>query len=81
MVIKPLRDDLFKFLKNHQLTAKFEKQKLLFESDYRHPSLNTEILDPKELKIYSFRIDRKYRAIFIIVQAEAEIVDINNHYK
>lgn len=81
MRIKPLRNDLKKFLKNHQLVKKFEKQKKLFEIDYLHPSLNTEILEPKSLRIYSFRIDKKYRAIFIIVKGEAEIIDINKHYQ
>lgn len=81
MKVKPLRNDLKKFLKNHQLVKKFEKQKKLFETDYLHPSLNTEILEPRSLRIYSFRIDKKYRAIFIIVKGEAEIVDINKHYQ
>jgi len=32
--------------------------------------------------IYSFRINVKYRAIFIFIAPdEIEIVDINNHYK
>ena len=81
MRIKPLRDDLLQFLKDHQLKHKFEKQKALFEADFRHPSLNTEILEPKDLRIYSFRIDIKYRAIFLITQEEAEIIDINKHYR
>jgi len=38
----------------------------LFEKDYRHSSLNTELLEPKHLRIHSFRIDIQYRAIFII---------------
>ena len=81
MYIKKLRSDLQKRLLRHQLTDKFEKQCRLFESDVNHPSLNTELLTPKKLRIYSFRIDRKYRAIFIIVENEAEIIDINNHYQ
>lgn len=81
MRIKWLRPYLKKFLKDHQLIKKFEKQKSLFESDYLHPSLNTEILEPKHLRIYSFRIDKKYRAIFIIVNNQAEIIDINKHYQ
>lgn len=38
MKIKPLRDDLVRFLKDHQLTKKYEKQKSIFESDFHHPS-------------------------------------------
>ena len=73
---------LQRYLRQHRLTRKFEKQKLLFEKDYRHPSLHTEMLEPKHLRIYSFRIDIQYRAIFIINEGgDAEIIDINNHYR
>lgn len=81
MKIKPLRKDLQKVLKKHQLVKKFNKQKRFFEQDYRHPSLNTEKLRPKDLDIYSFRIDKKWRAIFIVTaEDQAEIIDINPHY-
>lgn len=79
--IKPIRPDLFKFLKKRNLTKKFHKQALLFKENPKHPSLNTEIIEPKELKIYSFRVDKKYRAIFIFIEGEVEIIDINNHYR
>jgi len=64
------------------LIRKFEKQKQLFEENPFHPGLNTEILEPRRFKIYSFRIDRKYRAIFIYRDENAiEILDVNNHYQ
>lgn len=48
----------------------------------KHPSLNTEKLLPKKLNIYSFRIDLKWRAIFIVRKdGVAEIIDINPHYQ
>ena len=78
MKIKELREDLKKYLKKHNLEKKFEKAKKLFEENPFHPSLNTEILEPKHLKIYSFRIDKKYRAIFIYTNNQ---VAITNHYK
>lgn len=81
MTIKPLRDDLTAYLKKHQLRKKFDKAKALFEQDNSHPSLNVEVLEPKHLKIYSFRLDLKYRALFIVVDGEAEVVAITNHYK
>jgi len=82
MRIEPLRSDLIIYLKKHCLIKKFDKQVQLFCSNFRHPSLHTEALEPKSLKIYSFRIDRKYRAIFILTQSDvAEIVDINDHYR
>jgi len=81
MKIKVLREDLKEKLKKHNLEKKFKKAKQLFENNPFHPSLNTELLEPKHLKIYSFRIDKKYRAIFIIVDNNAEIIAITNHYK
>ncbi len=81
MIIKPLHDKLKAYLKAHQLEKKYEKAKVLFETDINYPSLNVEILEPKHLKIYSFRIDLKYLAIFIVVDDEAEIIAITNHYK
>ncbi len=81
MPVKPLRADLLNYAKKHRLERKLERQIAFFTVNPKHPSLHTEILEPKELKIYSFRIDRKYRAIFILTDdGEAEIVDINNHY-
>ena len=82
MKIKPLRDDLGNYLKKHNLEKKYEKAKNLFEYDPLYPSLNTELLEPKDRLIYSFRLDRKYRAIFIYVDTDTiEIVAFTNHYK
>jgi len=82
MRVEPLRSDLVKYLKKHGLVKKYEKQVRLFTANFHYPSLHTEILEPKSLKIYSFSIDRKYRAIFVLVTRDlAEIVDINDHYR
>jgi len=64
MKFKPLRRDLSEYLKKHNITTKFNKAKKLFEQNPRHPSLNTEILEPHHHGIYSFGIDKKYRALF-----------------
>lgn len=82
MVVKPLRPDLEKYLKKHNILKQYRKQIRLFEQNPYHPSLNTEVLEPKKLKIYSFRITKKYRAVFIVNDInEVEIVDINLHYQ
>jgi len=82
MVVKQLRPDLKRYLQKHNITKKYLKQTKIFEDNPPHPSLNTEILEPRHLKIYSFRIDQKYRAVFIMTgHNEAEIVDINLHYQ
>lgn len=86
MKVKPLRSGLKEYLKRHNLVRKFNKQLKMFMENPRYPSLQTEKLEPKSLNIYSFRIDRKYRAIFITttsdeLETEAEIIDINDHYQ
>ncbi len=82
MKILPISKELSTYLQKHKLEKKFLKQKQLFEGNIFHPSLETEILEPKHLRVWSFRIDKKYRAIFIFRAKDAiEILDINNHYK
>ncbi len=79
--VKRLKPDLVKYLKKRNLEKKFNKQVNLLTTDMDHPSLNTELLEPRSYKFYSFRIDKKYRAIFILVGGEIEVVDINLNYK
>jgi len=82
MTVLPLRKDLAHYLKIRQLFRKFEKQKSLFEQNPFHPSLNTELLEPHRMRLWSFRVDRNYRAIFIFIAKDTiEIVDINRHYQ
>lgn len=81
MQIKPLSRRLKLYLAKHQLNRKFNKQIKIFQENSRHPSLHTELLEPKSEGVYSFRIDRKYRVLFIIANSESEIVDINDHYE
>ena len=82
MNILPLSNRLLKYLQTRNLAKRFEKQKLTLETNPFHPSLRTEILEPKHLKIYSFRVSQQYRAIFIYNDSgDIEIIDINNHYK
>ena len=77
-----IHSDIEKYVKQRNLEKKFEKQKRLFKQNPFHPSLETELLEPKKMKIWSFRIDKKYRAIFIFRDRDtAEIIDVNNHYK
>jgi hypothetical protein len=47
MNIKPLKNEVQQYIKDHQLVKKFEKAKALFEQDEHHPSLNIEVLEPK----------------------------------
>lgn len=82
MKILPLHHELREYLRRRGFEKKFAKQKLLFERNPFHPGLETELLEPKEMRLWSFRIDRRYRAIFIFREKNVvEILDINNHYQ
>ncbi|MBI2633232.1 MAG: type II toxin-antitoxin system YoeB family toxin [Parcubacteria group bacterium] len=82
MNILPLHKDLQLYIKRHALQKKFEKQKRFFERNPFHKSLNTELLEPPHLRLWSFRIDKKYRVIFIFRKRDIiEIIDITNHYR
>ncbi|MEJ2726286.1 MAG: hypothetical protein P8175_16925 [Deltaproteobacteria bacterium] len=77
-----LREDILRYLRKHGLVKKWQKAKELFENDPSHPSLNTELLEPKHRLIYSFRIDKKYRALFICLpEDKVEVVAVTKHYR
>ena len=82
MLVAPIHRDIILYLKKRNLLSKFNKQISILQNDIKHPSLNLEILEPKELRIYSFRVDKKYRAIFIFTSPQIiEIIEVNNHYR
>jgi Txe/YoeB family toxin of Txe-Axe toxin-antitoxin module len=80
-IIVDLREDLERYIQKHGLSKKWERVKTLFENNPSHPSLKTELLEPKHRLIYSFRIDIKYRALFICLpNNRIEIIAITKHY-
>lgn len=81
MFIKPLRKDIDETIDKYGLRRKWGKAKELFESNIRHPSLHTELLEPRWRGIYSFRLDKQYRALFFIESSRAEVFSITKHYK
>lgn len=82
MKVLPVHEEIISYLEKRNLKKKFDKQVRLLEQDISHPSLEVELLEPKHLRIFSFRIDKKYRAIFIFRSGNTiEIIDANNHYK
>ena len=82
MKVLPVHPEILEYLRHRKLEGKFAKQIKLFERSTFHPSLETELLEPPKMRIWSFRIDRKYRAIFIFREKNiVEILDVNNHYK
>lgn len=81
MQVKPLNKHLQKYVSRKNLVKKIEKQIKFLTNNPSHPLLNLELLEPKSAGRYSFRISKKYRAIFIFTKPdEIEIVDINPHY-
>ncbi|HBV01759.1 MAG TPA: hypothetical protein DEF00_05275 [Candidatus Taylorbacteria bacterium] len=82
MKILPLHSEIVRYIKARGLLKRFEKQSRLFVANLNHPSLEMGLLEPRHLRIFSFRLNRKYRAIFIFQDRETiEVIDINNHYQ
>lgn len=81
MKLEPIRSDLEKYLEQHGLTKKWQKITRFFERNMRHPSLHTELLEPRWRGIYSFRIDKQYRALFFVTDGKAEVFQITKHYR
>jgi Txe/YoeB family toxin of Txe-Axe toxin-antitoxin module len=81
-VVVDLRKDIEQYLQKHGIWKKWEKVKRLFENNPSHPSLDTELLEPKHRLIYSFRIDKKYRVLFICLPDDrVEVIAITKHYR
>jgi len=81
--ILPFSKIILKKIKVFGLEKKFNKQLVIFSQNPHYPSLHTELLKPKEYGIYSFRIDQKYRALFIFRKDKnaIEILNITSHYQ
>lgn len=83
MKILPLSSRNEDYVKRRNLSKKFAKQILLLAENPSHPSLHVELLEPRDRGIYSFRIDRKYRALFIFRDdaSAIEIIAVTSHYR
>lgn len=79
----PLRKDLEVKLRKYGLRGKFEKQMSFLTKNPKYPSLNLELLEPRNRGIYSIRIDRQFRALlmFLSDRETIEIIAITNHYR
>lgn len=80
MQIKPLNSEVQKTLNKYTLWKKFKKQQTYFETNPFHPGLHTKKLEPHDVGLYSFRLDKKFRVIFRIRDDQAEILLVTNHY-
>lgn len=70
-------------VKKHNLEKKFIKCCNLLKENLQHPGLHIEVLEPKNREIHSFRLDLKYRVIFMFRKEKTlvEILAITNHYR
>lgn len=59
MDILPLSVKIKRKIEKYSIQSKFNKQLEFLKENPKHPSLNVELLEPKEHKIYSFRINQK----------------------
>ena len=80
MDIFPLHGDILEYLKKHSLEKKFFKQLNFLLMDISYPSLEVELLEPKHLKFWSFRVDKKYRVIFkFLGRSKVVLIAIGPH--
>lgn len=78
-----LSKTVHKQVRKYGVEKKFAKQLALLTTSPKHPSLRIELLEPKAHGIYSFRIDRKYRTLFIFRDDKRaiEIIAVTVHYQ
>ncbi len=74
-----------KFSKNFKDLPKniqnlFRKQELLFKKNWRDPRLNTKKLVNRDF-LFSFRITRKYRVLFIFMNTDTVLFTRIGHRK
>ena len=82
MEIFPISPEVTLYLKKRRLEKKFWKQVELFKDNPFHPSLNTELMEPRRMHLWSFRVDKKYRANFLFLNPNTiEVTEVNNHYR
>ena len=72
-------DSLAKLPKHIQLKA--IRRTKLFQANPFHPGLNTEKINPPQLNIWSFRIDRNYRILFRFVGSDTALFILADHHK
>jgi len=81
MEIKIVTPKVRRYITRHGLQSKWKKCEALFMQNPKHPSLHTELLEPREEMIFSFRLDKKYRVLFMIKNSTAFVFRITNHYR
>ena len=80
--VLPLNRNIITKAQRLNVAKKLEKCIGLLKSNLEHPGLHVELLEPKSMGIWSFRVDRKIRALFIFRNDKKaiEILTITVHY-
>ncbi|PIP52566.1 hypothetical protein COX09_00925 [Candidatus Beckwithbacteria bacterium CG23_combo_of_CG06-09_8_20_14_all_47_9] len=79
--ILPVNKKIEAKIKKFALAKKWQKQLKLLRTNLCHPGLNLELMEPRNMGIYSFRIDKKFRAlVFFRGSGTVEILNITVHY-
>lgn len=80
--ILPLTPKLLTKVIKYNLSKKFAKSVLLLSQNPFHPGLHTELLEPKQSGLHSFRLDIKFRGIFLFHSdtTTIQVVGITVHY-
>jgi Txe/YoeB family toxin of Txe-Axe toxin-antitoxin module len=83
MKILPVHQEVISYIKKKNIEKKFSKQLRILKNNPQYPSLRTELLEPKKHGIYSFRINRKYRGLFVyrLDKQTIEVITVTDHYK
>ncbi|OGJ51331.1 hypothetical protein A2335_04920 [Candidatus Peregrinibacteria bacterium RIFOXYB2_FULL_32_7] len=69
-----------KFIKSRNLTSQYKKAKIYLEEGF-FDAVRLKLREPKNKKIYYFRINKQYRALCVIVNNELRIFEIDDHSK
>ncbi len=82
LTILPLNKKITQKAKKLNTLNKLNKAIRLLANNPKHLSLNTELLHPKKMGIYSFKVDRKTRVLFFKHHNKnvIEIINITTHY-
>lgn len=71
-------EDILKYLTTRQLLRQYEKAKrYLLQGYFRQ--VNFKLKQPKEKGIYSFRINKQFRAHCVYKSGELLVFEVDNH--
>lgn len=70
--------DVYQFLKSRNLTKQYQKAKNYLLSGH-FQQVNFKLRQPKDKGIYSFRINKQFRAFGVVCKEELRVFQIDNH--